>query len=199
MKKSHVAGWGSDAPTPAQLKEFFNQIACGRVTKYRMQSFLNLKETPKPYLRHIEAITLATTEGSVTLAEADDVFTGWLDGDFKNWETNVSSEDTVETTVDVHEMVRAGTFKTLLGALGDPRKLCLTQGQIVEFCRSHSSSLRQEGYGTFFLFEVKSNLFIANVDVNDGDELAAGVDFFDSNSGWSADSRYRLVVKQQTV
>src|SRR5262245_42250940 len=40
MPKSHAAGWASDAPTPAQLKEFFAQIESGRITKVRLQSFL---------------------------------------------------------------------------------------------------------------------------------------------------------------
>ena len=41
MKKSHAAtGWASDAPTPAQLKEFFAQIASGRITKDGLQAFL---------------------------------------------------------------------------------------------------------------------------------------------------------------
>lgn len=43
MVKSHATGWPSDAPTPAQLKEFFAQIASGRVTKSRMQIFLRGK------------------------------------------------------------------------------------------------------------------------------------------------------------
>lgn len=40
MSKSHTAVWASDAPTPAQLSEFFRQIQFGRVTKSRLQSFL---------------------------------------------------------------------------------------------------------------------------------------------------------------
>lgn len=40
MRKSHIAGWASDAPTPAQLKELFSQIASGRITKRRLQTFL---------------------------------------------------------------------------------------------------------------------------------------------------------------
>lgn len=40
MRKSHTAGWASDAPTPAQLKELFSQIASGRINKRRFQTFL---------------------------------------------------------------------------------------------------------------------------------------------------------------
>lgn len=40
MRKSHVAGWASDAPTSAQLKELFSQIASGRINKRQLQTFL---------------------------------------------------------------------------------------------------------------------------------------------------------------
>lgn len=160
-----------------------------------LQQILEEKLT---YLRHLETVTLAPTKGNVTLAKAKKVFTSWLDSDFKNWGTDVSGEDTSGTKVDVHEMVRDGNYKTLFGSLGDPRKLCLTQGQIEEFCRSHRDSLRQECYGTFFLFEVKDELFVAHVRV-DGGELEAFVRRFAYSYVWRAVNRHRLVVKQQTV
>ena len=40
MGNSHAAHWASEAPTPAQLKEFFAQIESGRVTRSRLQSLL---------------------------------------------------------------------------------------------------------------------------------------------------------------
>jgi len=39
-KKSHAAVWSAEAPTPAQLSELFQQIKQGRVTRERMQDFL---------------------------------------------------------------------------------------------------------------------------------------------------------------
>jgi hypothetical protein len=156
------------------------------------------EETPKPYLRHLETVSLAPTKGKATLAKAKKVFTAWRSGDFKNWGTDVEGEDTAETKVDVHEMSRDGNYQTLFGSLGDPRKLCLTQGQIEEFCHSHRDSLRQEGYSTFFLFEVKGEPFVAHVYVVNG-RLEAHVSRFDYDSVWDAGTRHRLVVKQQTV
>ena len=160
----------------------------------------------REYLRHLQTITLAPTKGSATLAKAKKVFTGYLDSDFKNWDTDVSGIDTVETKVDVHEMTRNGNFQTLFGSLGDPHKLCLTQGQIEEFCRSHRNSLRQEGYGTFFLFEVKGELFVALVRVVVGGlvrvvvgGLGADLNRFGYDYVWRAYDRRRLVVQQQTV
>lgn len=47
MSQSRAAGWPSDGPTAAQLKEFFAQIESGRITKERLQSFL--RQEDKPY------------------------------------------------------------------------------------------------------------------------------------------------------
>ena len=47
MGKSHAAGWSSDAPTAAQLKEFFAQIESGRMTGCKLQQAL--KTSPSPY------------------------------------------------------------------------------------------------------------------------------------------------------
>ncbi|GEM_PF-4438035 len=38
--KKHANDWVPESPTPAQLKEFFAQIECGRITKLRLQVFL---------------------------------------------------------------------------------------------------------------------------------------------------------------
>lgn len=46
MPQSHVNGWASDAPTPAQIKEFFAQIESGRVTKENLQAFLRSQRPP---------------------------------------------------------------------------------------------------------------------------------------------------------
>lgn len=41
MLKSHADnGWASDSPTPAQIKEFFNQVQSGQINKDKLQTFL---------------------------------------------------------------------------------------------------------------------------------------------------------------
>ncbi len=42
--KTHAADWAPEAPTPAQLKELFAQIASGRVTKQKMQTLLAIEK-----------------------------------------------------------------------------------------------------------------------------------------------------------
>ena len=157
------------------------------------------------HLRYLQTLTLAPTKGSVTIAEAMEVFTGYLDPDFQKWGTNQAGADTGATPVDIFEMTRNGTCKELFGSLGrDVRSLSLSRGQIVEFCRSHREHLQQDGYGTFFLFAVKRkneeeyDLFVVSVLVCRG-ELEAVVDPFADGYVWSAARRRRLVVRQQTV
>ncbi len=180
MSSGVMQGW---IDNPKGLKKFLSGLAA---------------EEEREYTRHLRTVTLAPTRGETTLAEATDVFTGYLDGDFRNWGTNVPGKDTPETAVDVHEMTRNGTFKQLFESHGDPCKLVLHQGQIVEFCRNHRYSLRQEGCGTFFLFEVNGELFVARVCVYVG-KLRASVECFAYDGVWGAGDRRRLVVQQQTV
>ncbi|OGG80990.1 hypothetical protein A3I99_01495 [Candidatus Kaiserbacteria bacterium RIFCSPLOWO2_02_FULL_45_11b] len=148
------------------------------------------------YLTHLASVTLAPTKGSVTIAYAADVFVGYLDPDFKNWGTDVGDKDTAAQTVSVHEMNRDGTFAQIFGSLGDPQSLCLTQGQIVEFCRSNRDQLRQGGYATFFLFVAKGELSVARVHVFD-DQLKVYVRLFGDGHVWGAVCRRRVVVLQQ--
>jgi hypothetical protein len=153
-------------------------------------------ESAPSYLTHLTSVSLAPTKGDVTIAEAKDVFTGYLDPDFKNWGTDVAGNDIAANAVDVHEVNRDGTFAQLWGSLGDPQSLCLTQGQIVEFCRSNRDQLRQGGCATLFLFMAKGELFVAYVDVRDV-RLKAYVRRFGLDYVWVAEYRHRVVVPQQ--
>lgn len=154
----------------------------------------------KTYLRFQLSLTIAPTKGDVTIAEATEVFTGYVDPNFQKWGTSQAGADTEATLVDVLEMSKDGIYKQLFGSLGrDVRSLCLSQPQIVEFCRSHREHLRQEGFGTFFLFEVNNELLVANVHVVEG-RLRAYIDFFArSNDAKDSGCRHRFVVKQQSV
>lgn len=165
------------------------------------------------HLRYLSTTTLAPTKGNVTLAQSADVFTGHLDHDFINWGTDVAGVDTGETPADIFEMKKSGTyahfFGSLVGAEGTYEEIAAAcrplrwqQGQIKDFCRTNRHLLRQEGWATFFLFEVeidgKPFLFVADVGV-DGGYLRAYVNRFSRTGVWNADYRHRVVVPQQTV
>lgn len=95
------------------------------------------------------------------------------------------------------EMDKDATFKQMYEGY-DLDKACLTQGQILEFIKSHKDKLRDGGYSTFFLFKVakgdKSEFFVARVYVYDDGTLSAYVRRFSYGLVWDAGRRHRVVV-----
>lgn len=144
-----------------------------------------------------ETLTLGPTDGNEIIAEAGDLFKGYLDSDFVNWNTNVKGNPTEAQNVQVHEMTKDGTFEQIYGGLGtDLNALCLTQAQIIGFVKKHRKWLREDGYGTFFLFKVGDDFFVALVDVHSGGTLDASVFRFSRDFVWRAVYRLRFVVPQ---
>ncbi len=144
-----------------------------------------------------ETLTLDPTDGTEVIAEAGSLFNGYLDSDFRNWKTNVKGNPTEAQNVQVHEMTKDGTFEQIYGGLGtDLNALCLSQAQIIQFVKNHRKWLRTDGYGTFFLFKVGDEFFVAGVDVDSGGSLVAGVFRFSFGLVWGAGSRARFVVPQ---
>lgn len=163
-------------------------------------------ETRNAFLRLIsgeESIVIDptdATDGREILAEADGLFV-YFDPDFRNWRADEPGQPTGETVVDVYEMKKHATFQQMFGSLGaDPRqpetvrRLCLTQPQIKGFVRKHRLWLREDGYGTFFLFESYGRFFVAYVDVHSDGGIRVRVYRFEDSRVWRADFRHRLVV-----
>ena len=140
-------------------------------------------------------IVVAATDGKTTLAKAKDVFV-YIDPDFKNYGCDGASAATSEQPVEVYEMMKDADFRTIFGGFGENLdRLCLTQDQIKAFCRDHRDKLRTEGYGTFFLFKVRGEFFVAGVDVHSGG-LHVGVGRFSYSDVWSGGGRHRVVLPQ---
>jgi hypothetical protein len=144
-------------------------------------------------------IIIEKCDGTETLAQAEKVFKSGIDPDFKNWKLDKASEETKETAVEVHEIIKDSTFAQMFGSLGtDLDKLCLTQHQIKSFCKNHPNWLRKDGYGTFFLFKVDGNFFVAYVRVR-FDCLDVYVHEFEYDDVWGAGYLPRVVVPQQVA
>lgn len=144
-----------------------------------------------------ETLTLSPTDGNEIIAEAGDLFKGYLDSDFVNWNTNVKGNPTEAQNVQVHEMTKDGTFEQIYSGLGtDLNALCLSQAQIIQFVKNHRKWLREDGYGTFFLFKVGGEFFVADVSVYSVGSLDAYVDRFSDDNVWFAENRSRFVVPQ---
>jgi hypothetical protein len=152
-----------------------------------------------PYLKSFATGTLEATTGERTLAQADNVFTCYLDPDFENWETYVKGEPTKDTPFEVLELVKDGKFEQVFGAFAQSLDgLCWSQDQIISFVEKHADLLHPQGYPTFFLFKVGDKFFVAGVFRNDDGQLKARVDRLSRVYVCSAKDRHRFVVPQLT-
>ena len=131
-----------------------------------------------------EKITIKALNGKEFIYDSNDVFKCYVDEDFKTWGINKPGSATTEIQVDVHEMVKDGTFKEIFTSISnDIKKLVLTQAQIKKFCRKHAKWLRQDEYCTFFLTKQGEEYFVVNVHVN-SDGLPVNVNRFEHDYVW---------------
>jgi hypothetical protein len=143
-----------------------------------------------------ERLTLDPTDGTETLAKADDVFSS-IDSDYRTWGTDVTGKPTQEVGVEVYEMAEDADFPKMFGGFdAELDDLCFTQPQIKQFAKKHRKWLRADGYGTFFLFKVGGEFFVAHVRVHGAGRLSTHVYRLSHDNVWNAVSRHRVVVPQ---
>ncbi len=157
---------------------------------------MSTKAGENVYLRPISPeLTILPTNGTRTIAHASKLFTGYIDGGFKN--LDVPSLPSPTRSVMVYEQVKDGSFQDTFGSLGRPLdELCLTQDQIIAFVEREASWLHPQGYGTFFLFKEGDKFFVAFVDRHDAGRLKVYVSRLSDDCVWYAVCRYRFVFSQ---
>jgi hypothetical protein len=141
-----------------------------------------------------EIIELDASNGHETLAAAKDLFGDRIYGAKERG----PCKPTKKTLTAVYEMIENGSYQEIFGGFGENlERLCLTEDQIVKFCRKHRDKLRKEGYATFFLFqnEEDDTFSVAVVSIVGG-ELFVVVDSLDRGSVWDTECRRRVVVPQ---
>lgn len=144
-----------------------------------------------------EQIVIGKTDGKQTLTNAKEVFTGLVDPDFVNYGCDVEGKPTAEMPVEVFEMVEDGDFKRIFGGFSvSLDHLCLSQHQIKLFVRDHCDKLLAGGYGTFFLFKVGGEFFVAGVCFDGGGRLRVNVHRLSYACVWYTGFRHRIVVPQ---
>ena len=144
-----------------------------------------------------DEIILPETDGKRTLAEASDVFTRYLDPNFRELNTGITGERSGKLPVSIYEMRQDANFQEMFTSLsGDLDKLVLPQDKIIAFCENHRDQLRADGYATFFLFKVKEKFFVAYVRLGGRSRLLANVCRFEYDGVWLGGGRRRLVVPQ---
>jgi hypothetical protein len=139
-------------------------------------------------------IKIPALTGKRTIAKATDLFTGWIDLDFKNWSTDVKGIKTKATELACLEIEKNGTFKDIFETYSkDLDSLVLTEDQIIEYVEKNQDLIHD--WYTFFLFKVNDEFFVARVYGDDG-ELKARVYRFSYEFVWGAEYRCRVVIPQ---
>ncbi len=135
----------------------------------------------------------ALPAGYSTISQAKDVFPyAGTDIEYRN--INNEQKAKKETIVNIYESKKGiVSFSQVFNPLNeDLNKLCLTQGQVVNFCRKKSQHLCQGG-PTFFLIKENDEFLIIKVH-SFANGLIVAANLFDDNDGLSDISNYRLVV-----
>jgi len=108
----------------------------------------------------------------------------------------VAAPPTKETAVQVYEMVRNSSFQELFGGFGVPLdSLALTQAQIKQFAKLYPNRLKKGGNGTFFLFKVGNEFFVAAAYFFSDGRLGVRVRGLTLERVFRAQKRHRLVGK----
>jgi hypothetical protein len=142
-----------------------------------------------------EPLVLDSDDGQETLAQARDVFR-YIDSNFKHWRCDVAALPTNETAVQVYEMVRNSTFQELFNGFGVALdSLALTQAQIKQFVKHYGDWLKKGGNGTFFLFKIGDEFFVAAAYFFSDGRLGVRVRGLTLERVFRAQKRHRLVVK----
>lgn len=139
-------------------------------------------------------ILIGPTTGFETFETSRDVFTKFVDWDFKKTEFNVASHETPVTQVQVYEAIANATTRTMFNSFGVPvDQLILTQGQVSLFCRDHRELLRDGKYPTFFLIRNAIELCTPYANISP-EGLGICSRFFSAGVEWKKDLRIRVVV-----
>lgn len=197
MSKRQVVG--SMSKWSGALKDFF-RLGDGSIALPMVKDFVERRNpfVNNAFLRRIsDEPLIVDAVGQKVIADANDVF-AYIDPDLKiGGADEPLGEATTATKAVVYEMIRNGSFAELFGLINsDPRKLCFSQEQIINFCVEHRGWLRTDGYATLFLFESQGQFFVACVRVHFGGGLGVCVFRFGRSPVCYAELRRRVVVPQ---
>lgn len=222
MKKNLIEAGSADLLAGLQV-DLLQKIRSGKISLEELQLFLNLSPkkraellgmklpqqtlvTETSHLRLFsggqEVMISACVGGTrASLAYADKTFTGYMDGDFKNWEIDTEQPATEAMLVLVYELHKDGNLMDIYNSFNVHKETLAfrSQEQVEKFVIENCTWLQTGGGGTFFLFteEVKGKeeFFVASVEF-DGDSrrLKVRVDGLWYGYVWAARLRHRFAV-----
>jgi hypothetical protein len=120
------------------------------------------KDKIEGYFRRLNLFaTIPATVGKRTIAQAENLFTGYIDPDFKNWGLDVPSGARLETSVESLELAKDGTLGNYFTFLGDLNNRVMTDDQIIWVVENRPDLLVADGAGNFFLMKKADEFFVA--------------------------------------
>ena len=145
-------------------------------------------------------LSIPATDGKRTIAQAGEVFTGYVDPNFKAWKLDVPSAQTKPMSVQVWEHTLDDKLANIFASTGKPNDaLCIPQSQISFFAARYPEWLCADGYGAFFMFKENKKLFVANVRFDDARQLRVRVYHLSYGDVLYASYRSRFVLPQLEV
>lgn len=161
----------------------------------RVELLENNVELVKYFRRlNLTAVIPATT-GEMNIASQNELFTSYIDPNFKNWGLSVKGEARPETKVESLALAKDGTFKEFFTSFDDLDKLVLTDDQIIWVVKNRPDLLRQSGSANFFLKKKGKEFFAADVRRR-SDGLKVDLHNLSDDSFWRVEFGHRLVVPQ---
>lgn len=146
-------------------------------------------------------IVIDATNGTETLASANDVFT-YISPDFRNWGCDKVEQATSEVVVEVYEQIEDATYPVIFGSIDQNFDLlALTTPQIKNFVVNHAEDFLLDAEWTCFrfLFKVVDEFFVADVRIlRDGTRDVRVTRFLDG-SVRHAEYHHRIVVLSHTI
>jgi hypothetical protein len=143
-------------------------------------------------------VVIGATQGTETLASANDVFSS-ISPDFKKWGCDIVEQATPEVTVLVYEQIEDATYPQIFGSVDQSfDHLVLTTSQIKSFVVNHAKDYLLEAEWTCFrfLFKVEDEFFVADVRVLLGGNRDVRVTRFLGGSIRHAEYHHRIVVPE---
>jgi hypothetical protein len=139
-------------------------------------------------------LIISATNGKELLSNANDTFS-IIGKEFKAAEINEKSQDTLETQVEVYEVIKPSNLSQMFTSIfEDVRMLDLSQSQIKEFIRTQSGWLNIPPYPTFFLFKSFGIAYVAQVNVLPDQRKTLRFQEYESEFTWQVSRRPRIVV-----
>jgi len=154
-----------------------------------------------------EGLEVPGTNGTDTIANSKEVFSGSISADFKNWGINIPSKPTTPAKALVCK-VGNGTYEMIFDLPGhDLDFLAWEQSQVVAFCRKHYGWLQGErGLVPIFLFRVedkgRKEFFVCRILFSGNNKnlcLCPHVNHFNHEYYWSSYYGLHVVLPQLTL